>query len=162
MRHKLPLSRERNTIATASPISFDHKQFGVKWRTLVPGAAEPTDGAGSTDRPTSAKGRGAMLLKLAVSGLGIIRFGDIIVAEAVRSGRLIPLMENFQQPESFPLWAIFQRRRQRTPRVKAFVDYLMERFAGAPWRAGSTNETRSEPARFQRRGEWKSSGFDTL
>ena len=48
-----------------------------------------------------------MLLKLAVSGTGIIRFGDIIVAEAVRSGRLVPLMENFQQPDTFPLWAIF-------------------------------------------------------
>src|SRR6185437_4147217 len=79
-----------------------------------------------------------MLLKLAVVGTGIIRFGDIIVAEAVRSGRLVPLMENFQQPDTFPLWAIFQRRRQRTPRVKAFLDFLMERFAGAPWRAGST------------------------
>jgi DNA-binding transcriptional LysR family regulator len=45
-------------------------------------------------------------------------------------------MEDFQQPECFPLWAIFQRRRQRTSRVKAFLDFLMERFASAPWRAG--------------------------
>jgi DNA-binding transcriptional LysR family regulator len=77
-----------------------------------------------------------MLLKLAVSGTGIIRFGDIIVADAIRSGRLVALMESFQQSDSFPLWAIFQRRRQRTPRVKVFLDFLMERFAGAPWRAG--------------------------
>jgi DNA-binding transcriptional LysR family regulator len=76
-----------------------------------------------------------MLLKLAVSGAGIIRFGDIIVAEAVRSGRLVPLVENFQQSESFPLWVIFQRRRQRAPRVKAFLDFLTERFGSAPWRS---------------------------
>jgi DNA-binding transcriptional LysR family regulator len=76
-----------------------------------------------------------MLLRLAVSGAGIIRFGDIIVTQAIRDGRLVPLMENLQQPGSFPLWAIFQRRRQRTPRVKAFLDFLLERFATAPWRA---------------------------
>lgn len=77
-----------------------------------------------------------MLLKLAVSGAGIIRFGDIIVAGAIQSGRLVPLIENFQQLASFPFWAIFQRRRQRTPRIKAFLDFLTERFASSPWRAG--------------------------
>ena len=80
-----------------------------------------------------------MLLKLAVSGIGIIRFGDIIVAEAIRKGLLVPLMESFQQPAHFPMWAIFQHRRQRTPRVKAFLDFLTERFASAPWR-GSTGQ----------------------
>src|SRR5579871_2818184 len=74
------------------------------------------------------------LLRLAVNGAGIIRFGDIIVAEAIREGRLVPLMERLQQTDGFPLWAISQHRRQRTPRVKAFLDFLMERFATAPWR----------------------------
>ena len=75
-----------------------------------------------------------MLLKLAINGAGIIRFGDIIVAEAIRNGRLVPLLEDLQQAESFPLWATFLPGRQRTPRVKAFLDFLMERFGNAPWR----------------------------
>jgi DNA-binding transcriptional LysR family regulator len=75
-----------------------------------------------------------MLLKLAINGAGIIRFGDIIVAEAIRNGRLVPLLEDLQQAESFPLWATFLPGRQRTPRVKAFLDFLMERFGSAPWR----------------------------
>jgi DNA-binding transcriptional LysR family regulator len=76
-----------------------------------------------------------MLLRLAINGAGIIRFGDIIVAQAIRDGRLIPLLEDLQQPESFPLWAIFPTGRQRTPRVKAFLEFLTERFGEAPWRA---------------------------
>ncbi len=48
-----------------------------------------------------------MLLRLAINGAGIIRFGDIIVAQAIQDGRLIPVLENLQQPESFPLWVIF-------------------------------------------------------
>jgi DNA-binding transcriptional LysR family regulator len=75
-----------------------------------------------------------MLLGLAINGAGIIRFGDIIVAKAIQEGRLIPVLENLQQQESFPLWAMFLPGRQRTPRVKAFLDFLMERFGTAPWR----------------------------
>jgi DNA-binding transcriptional LysR family regulator len=75
-----------------------------------------------------------MLLRLAINGAGIVRFGDIIVAQAIQDGRLIPVLESLQQRERFPLWATFQPGRQRTPRVKAFVDFLMERFDTAPWR----------------------------
>lgn len=75
-----------------------------------------------------------MLVRLAINGAGIVRFGDIIVAQAIQDGRLIPVLESLQQRESFPLWAIFQAGRQRAPRVKAFVDFLMERFGTAPWR----------------------------
>lgn len=76
-----------------------------------------------------------MLLKLAINGAGIIRFGDIIVAEAIRDGKLIPLLTSWQQTDSFPLSAIFLTGRQRTPRVKVFLDFLMERFGDTPWRA---------------------------
>jgi DNA-binding transcriptional LysR family regulator len=76
-----------------------------------------------------------MLLRLAINGAGIIRFGDIIVAHAIRDGRLIPLLEDLQRPESFPLWALFPTGRQRTPGVKAFLEFLTECFGEAPWRA---------------------------
>jgi len=75
-----------------------------------------------------------MLLRLAINGAGIIRFGYIIVAQAIQDGRLVPLLEDVQQPESFPLWAMFLPGRQRTPRIKAFLDFLTERFGAAPWR----------------------------
>ena len=75
-----------------------------------------------------------MLLKLAADGVGVIRFGDIIVAKAIRDGLLVPLLEDLQEPETFPLWAIYQPGRQRMPRVKVFLDFLTERFGEAPWR----------------------------
>lgn len=76
-----------------------------------------------------------MLLKLAIAGLGIIRFGDVIVADAIRSGQLVPLLENWQEPGGFPLWAVHRAGRQRVPRIKAFIDFLAERFGQSPWRA---------------------------
>ena len=75
-----------------------------------------------------------MLLKLAIEGAGIIRFGDIIVARAIQEGLLVPLLQDFQEPEKYPLWAILPPGRQRTPKVKVFLDFVMERFGSAPWR----------------------------
>ena len=47
---------------------------------------------------------------------------------------LEPLLKDFQEPESFPLWAMLPPGRQRTPKVRVFLDFLAERFGPAPWR----------------------------
>ncbi len=127
-KHGTPL--HPHDLAHHSCLTLSHIPNSRLWSFDIGGAAVEVE----VDGPVVADSA-HMLLNLAVSGTGIIRFGDIIVAEAVRSGRLIPLMENFQKPDGLPLWVIFQRRRQRTPRVKAFLDFLMECFANAPWRA---------------------------
>jgi DNA-binding transcriptional LysR family regulator len=49
-----------------------------------------------------------MLLNLAIAGVGIIRFGDIIVVHAIRDGLLMPVLEDWQETESSPLWALHQ------------------------------------------------------
>jgi DNA-binding transcriptional LysR family regulator len=77
-----------------------------------------------------------MLLRLAIEGAGIVRFGDNVVARAIQEGLLEPLLQDLQEPEGFPLWAILPPGRQRTPKVKVFLDFLMERFGSAPWRIG--------------------------
>jgi DNA-binding transcriptional LysR family regulator len=106
----------------------------------LPGSRIWTFAAGSetvrveVDGPVAADSA-HMLLKLAISGAGIIRFGDIIVANAVQDGLLVPLLEDWQEPGSFPLWALHQAGRQRVPRIKAFMDFLSECFSGSPWRA---------------------------
>jgi len=78
-----------------------------------------------------------MLLRLAIEGAGIIRFGDIIVARTIQAGLLEPLLQDLQEPERFPMWAILPPGRQRTPKVRVFLDFLMERFSAAPWRSAA-------------------------
>ena len=75
-----------------------------------------------------------MLVRLAIEGAGIIRFGDNIVARAIQEGQLEPLLQEWQDPENYPMCAILPPGRQRTPKVKVFLDFLMERFGSAPWR----------------------------
>jgi DNA-binding transcriptional LysR family regulator len=77
---------------------------------------------------------GEASLKLAIAGGGIARLGEIIVAEAVREGRLVPVLRHCYAAERAPISAVYPQGRHRMPKVRAFIDFLVERFARAPWR----------------------------
>ena len=82
-----------------------------------------------------------MLLRLAIEGAGIIRLGDYVVASAIRSGLLEPILEDFQEPENYPLWAVLPPGRLQTPKIRAFLDFLVANFSSAPWRRFGADRT---------------------
>jgi DNA-binding transcriptional LysR family regulator len=75
------------------------------------------------------------LLQLALLGVGVIRLSDAIVGAAIREGRLVPLLQDVHHAEPLPLHAVYPQGRHRSPRVAAMIDFLVERFGDAPWRA---------------------------
>ena len=76
---------------------------------------------------------GRMLTALAVAGLGVVLEPDFIVAPEIRAGRLRPLLPQFAPPRT-PISAVYPSRRHLSPKVRAFVDFLADRFAAsAPW-----------------------------
>jgi DNA-binding transcriptional LysR family regulator len=76
-----------------------------------------------------------VLVRLAVEGVGIIRLGELAVASALVSGALVPLLQDAQVNEGYPLWAVLPPGRQRSPKVKAFLEFLAETLGRSPWRA---------------------------
>ena len=74
------------------------------------------------------------LLELAVLGQGIVRLPDVIVGPALRDGRLVALFADTHLAEPVPVHAIYPYTRQRPPKVGAMIDFLVEKFADAPWR----------------------------
>ena len=76
-----------------------------------------------------------VLLRLAIEGVGIVRLGELAVARALTTGLLEPLLLDVQVSEGYPLWALLPPGRQRSPRVKVFLEFLAERLSSAPWRA---------------------------
>lgn len=74
------------------------------------------------------------LLQLAATGVGIIRLTDVIVGEGIRAGWLVPLFQDVHHREPLPLSAIYLPGKHKSPRVAAFVNFLVETFASAPWR----------------------------
>jgi len=73
-------------------------------------------------------------LRLAIEGAGIVRLSEVIAGTSLRNGALVPLLADIHHVEPFPLSAIYPVGRNRLPRVAVFIDFLMERFADAPWR----------------------------
>jgi hypothetical protein len=81
-----------------------------------------------------------LLLRLSINGAGIIRFGDIIVAQAIREGRTDPIANKLAAIGHFPSLAYFcARPAANASRQSTFLDFLMERFGTAPWRTNRRN-----------------------
>lgn len=74
------------------------------------------------------------VLQLAVAGVGITRLTDVIVGDAIRSGKLVPILTDWHHVEPVPLFATYPSGRNLSPKVRAMVDFLVAEFGGAPWR----------------------------
>jgi len=81
---------------------------------------------------------GEAALRLAIAGGGITRLADLVVADAVREGRLQPILNESHVTEAVPLSAVYPQGRHRMPKVRAFLDFLVERFSHSPWRESRT------------------------
>ena len=80
-------------------------------------------GRAATDSAEAVRG-------MALAGLGIIRVAAFFVAQDIRLGRLVPLLEAEHASEEVPLWALVAPGRQRMPRVRAFIDFVAEQVGG--------------------------------
>jgi DNA-binding transcriptional LysR family regulator len=66
------------------------------------------------------------LLMAALSGLGIIMQPEILLARDLNEGRLVPVLEHFAS-DVRPMHVLFHPDRIPTPKVRTFVDFLVER-----------------------------------
>ncbi|NWC95932.1 MULTISPECIES: LysR substrate-binding domain-containing protein [unclassified Pseudomonas] len=69
---------------------------------------------------------GEALSQLARLGAGIARIGAFSVADDVKSGRLVPLLEAYNPGDREPIHAVFVGGSAMPARVRAFVDFLVE------------------------------------
>lgn len=74
----------------------------------------------------------SVLYEAATSGLGITLLADFISAEGLRDGRLVPVLADWQVPETgiFALYA----GSAVPPKTRAFIDFLVEIMTpNPPW-----------------------------
>jgi DNA-binding transcriptional LysR family regulator len=72
---------------------------------------------------------GDALRVAALAGLGIALIPAFLVRDEVRNGRLVALLDGFE-PKPIDLYAIYPPTRFLAAKVRLFIDYLAERFAG--------------------------------
>jgi DNA-binding transcriptional LysR family regulator len=66
----------------------------------------------------------AALRAAAIAGYGLVRSSRAALGEAIRSGALVPVLEELA-PIDFGLFAVHPSGKQALPKVKAFVDFLI-------------------------------------
>jgi DNA-binding transcriptional LysR family regulator len=72
------------------------------------------------------------------AGFGIARSPAFVAAEHLRSGELRTILQSFE-PDPLHVHAIYPHARHLAPKVRALVDFLVERFSGEPdWHKGWT------------------------
>ncbi|OWJ64779.1 LysR family transcriptional regulator [Inquilinus limosus] len=71
------------------------------------------------------------------AGAGLALSPDFIVGPDIAAGRLVPLLTGYENPFG-AIYAVWPHNRNLAPKVRAVVDFLVERFAAEPiWeRAG--------------------------
>ena len=70
---------------------------------------------------------GETLGQLAVAGVGVARVGAFSVVDDIASGRLVPLLEDYNPGDVETIHAVFVGGANTPARVRAFVDFLAER-----------------------------------
>lgn len=76
---------------------------------------------------------GTVLREAAAAGLGLAVLPAFMVAAELASRRLVPVLEELPRRE-IGIFAVYPHRRNVPAKVRAFVDFLVARFARAPWR----------------------------
>jgi DNA-binding transcriptional LysR family regulator len=86
---------------------------------------------GSLDVPVSGRidvNSIVFLRNVALEGQGIIMVPSWIIRDELRQKQLVPLLENYPlEPASMPIQVVFTHNRHLAPKVRAFVEFLVER-----------------------------------
>jgi len=75
---------------------------------------------------------GEFLRDAAIAGEGVLIEPRFIIYENLRDGSLVELLSDYQWPE-LTAYAVYPPTRHLSVRVRAFVNFLVERFKGTPY-----------------------------
>jgi len=73
-----------------------------------------------------------VILESAVSGLGITNLPSFIISDAIRSGELKLLLQDYETPE-MALYAVYASRKHLPVKVRVFIDFIKERISDPPY-----------------------------
>jgi DNA-binding transcriptional LysR family regulator len=99
-----------------------------RWPFLIDGKSEEISVRGNFH-----SSNGLTLVDLCKAGVGIVRVAEHVALPAMRNGVLVPLLTDYQARDDTAIHAVFLRERQLLPRIRVFVDYLVEIFRQPPW-----------------------------
>ena len=75
---------------------------------------------------------GEILCHAAASGLGVIVQPTFLVYELLRAKKLVRILEGWEA-DDLTIYAVYPSRKFLTPKVRSFIDFLVERFGPQPY-----------------------------
>lgn len=75
---------------------------------------------------------GDIICAAAADGLGVVLQPTFLVYELLRTKRLLRILEDYE-PDAFTIFAVYPSRQYLTPKVRTFIDFLVERFGDNPY-----------------------------
>ncbi|WP_267132702.1 LysR substrate-binding domain-containing protein, partial [Achromobacter denitrificans] len=75
-----------------------------------------------------ASNNGQALRQAALAGFGIVLQPELLLAEDVRAGRLVPILQAIW-PAPRPISLLYPKDRKALPKLTTFVDFMVKRFA---------------------------------
>ncbi len=135
MTHKVIVAAPRYLARRGTPIVpedlLDHDCIGFTFKRAAPNWPFRKDGR---DYSLQIKGsvetnNGETQGQLAVEGIGIARVCAETVADAMKEGTLVPLLEEFNPGDGEEVHAVFVAGAYTPRRIRCFVDYLVERLS---------------------------------
>ena len=98
------------------------------WTFKAPDGREGTIEMAARLRATN----GEFLRDAAIAGEGLLIEPRFIVYESLKDGSLIEILSDYQWPE-LSAYAVYPPTRHLSARVRAFVEFLVDRYSGAPY-----------------------------
>lgn len=74
---------------------------------------------------------GDLLRAAALRGLGLVELPSFLVADDLKKGDLVPVLEPYTRQEG-GVYAVYPHARYLPPKIRVFVDFLAERWGGDP------------------------------
>ena len=76
---------------------------------------------------------GGAVRDAACAGLGVALMATWCAADELRSGALVPALPEYPLVSTQTLWVLYPSSRELAPKVRVFIDWLVERFGGQPY-----------------------------
>lgn len=126
-KHGVPAHPDDLSEHNCLTYTYAHTDAPNHWRFRDPN----NSGAEFTVRVSGSmtSNNGNTLSAAAAKGLGVVLSPTFIVAEEIRSGMLVPVLEDFEI-EPLGIHAIYPPNRHLSAKVRAFIDFLTARFSG--------------------------------
>lgn len=75
---------------------------------------------------------GDTLREAALAGVGVVVLPTFIVGRDLQAGTLVPLLSDYV-PQDLAIHAVYPHNRHLSPKVRAFIDFLVERIGSRPY-----------------------------